>query len=192
MNETKWSETVLLVDADYVDRVAFDLIVNFERMLQRRIPQADLARWLECVALDGGLRPGGRQSIQAVLLHKEPEMKNFAPSLFAQLDGQAFAGELGEFMISCVQVEDMVTTDDLFADSLHVVSHAEEVRRLVLVPDTDRLYHRVKEGLRHATADQQVTLLTMQPLAGGPFRQEMLGYSLMAALGISASEIPQS
>ena len=57
MKEQKWSKNVILVDADYVDKVAFDLIVNFERMLGRRIPQADMARWLECVALDGGLRP---------------------------------------------------------------------------------------------------------------------------------------
>ena len=40
---------VIIVDADYIDRVAFNLIVNFERMLERRIPQADLARWMECV-----------------------------------------------------------------------------------------------------------------------------------------------
>ena len=57
MNNTKWSEIVILVDAEYVDKVAFDLIVNFERMLGRRIPQADMAQWLECIALDGGLRP---------------------------------------------------------------------------------------------------------------------------------------
>ena len=57
MNDTKWSEYVILVDAEYVDKVAFDMIVNFERMLERRIPQADTAQWLECVALDGGLRP---------------------------------------------------------------------------------------------------------------------------------------
>ena len=51
---------MMIVDADYVDRVAFDLTVNFERMLNRRIPQADLARWIDCVALDGGLREGER------------------------------------------------------------------------------------------------------------------------------------
>ena len=37
----------LLIDADYVERVAFDLIVNFERMLGRRIPPAPLADWLD-------------------------------------------------------------------------------------------------------------------------------------------------
>ena len=41
--EVKWSANVVLADADYVDTVAFNLIVNFERMIGRRIPQADIA-----------------------------------------------------------------------------------------------------------------------------------------------------
>ena len=74
MNNVKWSENVILVDADYVDKVAFDLTVNFERMIGRRIPQADMAKWLECVALDGGLREGENQT-QVVLLHKRQQME---------------------------------------------------------------------------------------------------------------------
>ena len=55
-NNTKWSRNVILVDGDYVDSVAFNLIVNCERMLGRRIPKADTARWIDCVALDCGMR----------------------------------------------------------------------------------------------------------------------------------------
>lgn len=36
---------------------------------------------------------------------------------------------------------------------------------------------------------KRITLLAMQPLTGGNFRQEILGYSLMTALGIKADEI---
>ena len=54
----KWCDNVIIADGDYIDKVAFDLIVNFERMIERRIPQADMARWIDCVALDGGLREG--------------------------------------------------------------------------------------------------------------------------------------
>ena len=54
IQDTKWSENVILVDADYVDKVAFNLTVNFERMIGRRIPKADMAKWIVCVALDGG------------------------------------------------------------------------------------------------------------------------------------------
>ena len=46
-NNIKWSENVIIADADYIDRVAFDLTVNFERMINRRIQPADMAQW-EC------------------------------------------------------------------------------------------------------------------------------------------------
>ena len=194
MKETKWESNVILVDADYVDKVAFDLTVNFERMIGRRIPQADMAQWLECVALDGGLRPqtsdvSHQTSIQVVLLHKHAQMDNFTPGRFAELDGKAFEGRLGEFLISCVPVEDLTTMDDLFVDSMQVVANAEEVKRLIVVPDAEHIYNKVREGLRHADPDKHVTVLAMQPMEGGNFRQEILGYSLMAALGIRSEEI---
>ena len=194
MKETKWESSVILVDADYVDKVAFDLTVNFERMIGRRIPQADMARWLECVALDGGLRPlpsdvSHRTSIQVVLLHKRAQMDNFAPGSFAELDGKAFEGRLGEFLMSCVPVEDLTTMDDLFVDSMQVIANAEEVQRLIVVPDAEHIYNKVRECLRHADPDKHVTVLAMQPMEGGNFRQEILGYSLMAALGIRSEEI---
>ena len=190
MNNTKWSEHVILVDAEYVDKVAFDLIVNFERMLGRRIPQADMAKWLECIALDGGLREGAHQT-QVVLIHEKnrQQMDNFLQGQFAQLDGKAFTGPLGEFLISCVQVEEMVTKDDLYIDSLQIIANAAEVQRLMVVADCDRIYNKVREALRQADPDKHITVFTMQPMASGNFRQEILGYSLMAALGIKAEEI---
>ena len=200
MNNTKWSEIVILVDAAYIDKVAFDLIVNFERMLGRRIPQADIAQWLEYIALDGGLRPidrgakqeaSGERTVQVVLLHdkKQQQLNNFLPSKFADLDGKAFSGQLGEFLISCVQVEEMVTKDDLYIDSLQIIANAAEVQRLMVVADSDRIYNKVREALRQADPDKHITVFTMQPMTSGNFRQEILGYSLMAALGIKAEEI---
>lgn len=50
------SENIIIADADYIDYVAFQLSVQFERMLNRRIPPADLSRWAINVALDGGVR----------------------------------------------------------------------------------------------------------------------------------------
>ena len=196
MNNTKWSEIVILVDAEYVDKVAFDLIVNFERMLGRRIPQADMAQWLECIALDGGLRSTANSqkptaTCQVVLIHdrNRQQMDNFQPGKFADLDGKAFSGQLGEFLISCVQVEEMVTKDDLYVDSLQIIANAAEVKRLMVVADSDRIYNKVREALRQADPDKHITVFAMQPMPNGNFRQEVLGYSLMAALGIKSEEI---
>jgi hypothetical protein len=120
---------------------------------------------------------------------KQQQLDNFLPGRFADLDGKAFSGQLGEFLISCVQVEEMVTKDDLYIDSLQIISNAAEVQRLMVVADSDRIYNKVREALRQADPDKHITVFTMQPMTSGNFRQEILGYSLMAALGIKAEEI---
>ena len=188
------SENVIIADAAFVDKVAFDLIVNFERMLERQIPQADMAKWVECVALDGGLRNGEHQTTVILTHDKETkEMKNFVPSRFSEeLEGKAFKGNLGEFEFSTPNGEGFVNKDDLFLDTLQTIMQLQDVKRVMVIPD-DAIYNNVREILRKAddeAADmKRVTVFAMQPMTGGAFRQEILGYSLMAALGIRGEEI---
>ena len=92
LQDIKWSENVILADADYIDKVAFNLSVNFERMLERQIPKADLARWIDCVALDGGMRHGEHETLVALIHQKtKTQLNNFAPSNYEEeLNGKAF------------------------------------------------------------------------------------------------------
>jgi len=194
IQEVKWSENVILVDGDYVDHVAFNLIVNFERMLERRIPKADMARWLECVALDGGLRPNSPVgNTQVILIHskEKQQLENFTPGDYeSELNGKAFEGQLGEFSLSAYPVEDLADADFFFVEALQLIAAQKEVKRLMVVPNAEDaiIYNKVREGLRSVGDEKRVTMFAMQPLAGGNFRQEILGYSLMAALGIKSEE----
>ena len=194
LQEGKWSENVILVDADYVDKVAFNLIVNFERMIGRRIPQADMARWLECIALDGGLRQGSHQT-QVVFIHQKAktEMENFVPGNYASdLTGKAFQGELGEFMLNAHTIEDIAYSEQLLIEALTLICQQKEVKRIMVIPNAEdpHIYNKVRETLRQVSDEEKrVTVFSMQPMTGGNFRQEILGYSLMAALGIRGDEI---
>lgn len=193
LENVRWSENVIVVDADYVDSVAFNLIVNFERMIGRRIPPADMARWVECVALDGGLRQGDHET-QVVLLHAKGKraMENFTPADYsAQLDGKAFKGNLGEFVFGAYPVESLVSKEEFLVDVVSLVCNQKEVKRVMVVPDVDKCYDMLRHALRHVDDDKRVTLFATQPLTGGNFRQEILGYSLMSALGIKADEIKE-
>lgn len=190
---TQWCENIIIADADHVDRVAFDLIVNFERMLMRRIPQADMARWLDCVALDGGVREGEEQT-QVVLIHGKAHgrMDNFKPSQYdTELDGKAFKDNLGEFTISSLAVENIVSKDDLVCEVLAAACSRKEVKRIMVVPDDGEMYDAVRHTLRRVDDDKRITVFAMQPMPGGNFRQEILGYSLMSALGIRAEELKE-
>ena len=191
MEERKLCENIILADADYIDKVAFDLTVNFERMIGRRIPKADMARWADCIALDGGIRQG-ENNIQVILIHNKEttRIENFAPSdIVKDLDGKAFKDNLGEFLFSAIPVEDMVDKEHLFCDSLMNVCSQPEVKRVMVIPNADEYYDGVRHALKNVDDDKRITVFAMQPMAGGNFRQEILGYSLMSALGIRSEEL---
>ena len=185
------NENVIIVDADFVDQVAFNLTVNFERMLERRVPPADLARWVECLVLDSGLREGDHKTTVVMIHDKSHEaLQNFVPSSYAnELDGKAFSGRLGEFEFHATTGEGFVSTSQLLIDTLQTVLAQQEVKRVMVVP-SDQACSEVGQVVRRQSQEhQQVTLFTMQPQPSAPCRQEMLGFSLMAALGISSAEI---
>lgn len=191
--QTPWSENLIIADADYIDQVAFNLIVNFERMIGRHIPQADLARWIDCIALDGGLREGENRT-QVVLIHNRDSkaLDNFVPADYEQeLRGKAFRDHLGEFVIDALPVEAMVSKDDMLIDILQTACAQQEVRRVMLIPDAEKagVYDDVRQALRYVDDSKRITVFAMQPMEGGNFRQEILGYSLMNALGIKGEEI---
>ena len=193
LTKANWSENVIIVDADYVDRVAFDLIVNFERMIGRRIHKADLAKWIDCVALDGGLREGEHDT-QVVLIHdkKQASLDNFVPANYdEELNGKAFKDHLGEFTVSSFPVEDITTATDFFLDTVAMVCAQKEVKRVMIIPDAENraLYADLRHTLQRVDDEKRITVFAMQPMEGGNFRQEILGYSLMNALGIRAEEL---
>ena len=193
LRNEKWSENVIIADADYVDRVAFDLTVNFERMLMRRVPKADLARWIDCIALDGGVSEGQNET-HVVLVHddKSTAMENFLPSEYdREINGKAFNDNLGEFLLTAVGVPELTSKDSMMLEMVQMVASRPEVKRIMLVPNGEEsnIYDTLRRALAHVDEEKRVTLFAMQPMPGGNFRQEILGYSLMSALGIKSEEL---
>lgn len=194
-DKIKWSENIIIADGDYIDYVAFDLIVNFERMLNRKIPTANFSQWAVNIALDGKLKPGNNET-QVVLLHDKEKaiLENFTPSSYeADLNNKAFKDEfLGEFLVnSIVTGEENTSKEAILSDLLQMLTTHEEVHRIMIIPNAEDTvtYNEVKKILEKVDDDEKrITVFTMQPMVGGNFRQEILGYSLMNAMGIKAEE----
>ncbi|MCM1313031.1 MAG: hypothetical protein NC252_09070 [Roseburia sp.] len=189
------SENVILIDAEYVDKVAFNLSVNFERMLERRIPKANLAHWLDCIALDGGIEPGENE-VQVIFLYNRNSgsLENFAPSdMKTEIGGMAFKDNLGEFAMEAYPVaDDMTTKEEFYMEALKVILDNKKTKRVMVLPDMETYGAAVKDFLcknRNKHKEKDVTLFAMEPQAGTGFGQQILGYSIMSALGISGTEI---
>lgn len=198
MERQQFKENVMLVDADYVDSVAADMRLNFSKMLGREIALADLASWLVCSALDGGIaedeQGNSQNEVQAILIRSlsKTSLDHFQPSnMLSGIDGQAFRDSyVGEFLLSVVPEEKpMAQTEPLFVESARYLKNSGEIKRLILVPDMAKYGAMLKEDLAEAEGGPETVILAMQPEEGRGFQGEILGYSLMHAIGIAPEEL---
>lgn len=184
---------VLLVDADYLDHMAFELTVNFERMLERRVQKLDISRWVDYVALDSGLRPGDNAEVQVVMLYSRDKsiLRNCSPAnLDTELNGTAIKTNIAEYCFaSCPVEKDMVSIGELYEQSLLALLHDEKNTQFMLVGDIANYGQQVRQALGEATARQQVMLFAPQAVSGFRCAQEILTYSLMAAMNIRSDEL---
>ncbi|MGL5937314.1 MAG: DUF6621 family protein [Phocaeicola sp.] len=191
-DKIQFDETVLLIDAAYLDKVSGDLSKHFGEILNRTLPQADLALLLECVALDAGTTLG-KKSIQVIFLYdkESKRMKNIKPSDFEkELHGMAFQSQLGEFTLSAYDATELATREALFLETITLLTESPDAKRLILIPFEEEYGNELPAILNKIEGKDKIVLFGMNPSENRiSFEWEMLGYSLLQSLGIKAEEI---
>lgn len=191
-NEMNFAETVMLVDAAYLNRVCGDLKKHFSTVLGRELPKTDLPVLMECLALDAGLQ-FGENNIQVLLIYdKESEnMSTCQPGdLRQELNNVAFKSHLGEFAFYSFEPSDMAGRDELFLESLRVVADAKDVKRLIAVPAEEEYGNEVPAILNKVDGKDGMTVFGMNPPTEAiAYQWEMLGFAVLQALGIKADEL---
>ena len=188
----KFAPTVMLIDACYLNKVGNDIRQHFAPIVNRELPQADLAALLEYMALDAGVQTGENE-IQVIFIY-EPglgEMTFCTPSaLEKDLNNVAFKGTLGEFSLYAFQPSELATREELFAESLQLLGESKDTRRLIVVPDEEGYGQKVYELTAKMKGKEDVMVLGMNPPQKEcACRFEMLGFAVLQALGIRADEL---
>ena len=180
---------VILVDMDYADGIANGFASHISERIGRKLPQADLAEWLVCCALDSGMHPeGGVQVLFLHSLHKK-RLDSFCPNVFSEIDGKAFRDDrMGEFMMSCIKDESPEGDVPFVQECLRALLSDKVVKRLAVVTDDTTC----RETLHNVSYDPQrhvVFQLSMEPATTEGVESLSLGYSLLHAFGVGADEI---
>lgn len=191
-NEMKFAETVILIDAAYVDRVAVDLSRHFGEVVGRKLPKADLPVLLECLSLDGGILLG-ENIIQVLFIYDKESrrMDAFQPSdLEKELNNVAFRSQLGEYTLYSFEPSDMAAREELFLESLKIVADAKEVKRMIVVPAEEEYGDKVPAILNKVEGKEKMTVFGMNPPEKEvSYQWEMLGFGVLQSLGIKADEL---
>ncbi|BEG99127.1 DUF6621 family protein [Bacteroides sedimenti] len=187
----KMAETVMLIDAAFLNFVTEDLKKNFERMLSRKLQDIDLSHLFTYLALDAGITEG-KNDIQVFFIYDDEsaQLKHAQPSdLAKELNGVAFNNEFGEFSFNTFQPEGMATREELFLESLKVVKDAEGTKRIVVLSFNEEYESEVLSILKEVKEKEVIQFRMSEPQEEVSFRCEILAYPLMHSLGIRGDEL---
>ena len=191
-NELKFAEKVILIDAAYINKVTKDLSQHFGQVIGRELPKADLAIFLECVAMDAAIQPGDNV-LQVLFVYDKDEnkMDTFNPSdLKKELNDVAFKSQLGEFQLNAFEPSDMADRESFFLEAVKLVADAKEVKHLVVVPSESEYGDKLPEIFDKVDGKESIHVLGMNPpVSSDKYQWEMLGYAVLQALGIRSDEI---
>ncbi|MCQ2197721.1 MAG: hypothetical protein MJZ60_09405 [Bacteroidaceae bacterium] len=197
MEQSQFKETVLLVDANYLDVVAGEMRAFLSGEAKLQVPVADLPVWMVNATMgvlwekSADEKPDySQQEVQIVLVCEKERttLQNFVPSdLMKEVDGMAFREEqFGEFQMSVVQDEHLLEGEPLMVESVEMLLTSRAVKHLIVVADPDKGMEAVRDIVKNT--DKDVELLDMRA-ANQNGKPSVLGISLLYALGISPEQL---
>lgn len=184
-------ETVMLIDASFLNFVINDIKKAFEGMLNRPLKTVDLSELMTYLALDAGVGEGENR-IQILLIYDRDTKKfvNCQPSdLDKELNDTAFKNQFGEFCFNSFQPEDMATLEQLYLESLKVVGEAKSVKKLILVSNNEEYGEKMMTELPEREDLEIVQFRMNEPGGQISVHWELLIYPVMQALGIRGDEL---
>ena len=188
----QFAPNVMLIDAAYLNQVVGDMRTHFSHVLNRELPQADLARLLECIGMDAGMR-GTDNAIQVIFIYDAqlPKFTACAPSdLEKELHNVAFKGSLGEFSIYSFQPSEMASCEELFIESLQLVGACKETTCIMAIPDEAGYGAKMETYVKEMKGKNTVSLFGMNPPKGEVhYDFQILGFAILQALGVTPDEL---
>ena len=189
--QIKLSETVVLIDAAFLNFVITDMKGYFEKTLQRSLQEIDLSMLTTYLTLDAGITEG-KNEVQFLFVYDKDSshLVHCHPSdLEKELNGVAFQSPYGEYSFASVPYEGMVSREELFLDLLAIVSDSADVKRMIVVSFNEEYGKKVTDALHEVKGKEIIQFRMNEPEASVEYKWDMLAFPVMQALGIRADEL---
>ena len=189
--QIKLSETVVLIDAAFLNFVITDMKGYFEETLQRSLQEIDLSMLTTYLTLDAGITEG-KNEVQFLFVYDKDSghLVHCHPSdLEKELNGVAFQSPYGEYSFASVPSEGMVSREELFLDLLAIVSDSADVKRMIVVSFNEEYGKKVSDALHEVKGKEIIQFRMNEPEVQVEYKWDMLAFPVMQALGIRAEEL---
>ncbi|MDD3037366.1 DUF6621 family protein [Bacteroides sp.] len=189
--QIKLSETVVLIDAAFLNFVIMDMKGYFEKTLQRSLQEIDLSMLTTYFTLDAGIVEG-KNEVQFLFVYDKDSamLQHCQPSnLKNELNGVAFQSPYGEYSFASVPSEGMVSRENLFLDLLSIISDSTDVKKMIVISFNEEYGDKVTMALNEIKQKEVIQFRMNEPETPVEYEWDMLAFPIMQALGIKADEL---
>lgn len=189
--QIKLSETVVLIDAAFLNFVILDMKKFFEMNLQRSFQEIDLSMLTMYLTLDAGVVEG-KNEVQFLFVYDKDStmLQHCQPSnLNTELNGVAFQSPYGEYSFASVPSEGMVSREDLFLDMLSIISDSADVKKMIVISFNEEYGDEVTMVLNEVKEKEVIQFRMNEPETPVEYEWVILAFPIMQALGIKADEL---
>lgn len=190
--QIKLPETVILIDAAFLNLIITDVKRHFEKALNRSLQEIDLSILTTYLTLDSGITEGDND-VQILFVYDKESTRlvHCQPSdMVEELNGIAFRCIYGEYSFATVPSEGMVSRGDLFLDLLSIISDSADVKKMIIVSFNEEYGRKVEEALCKVKGKEICQLRMNEPETSVNYEWDILAYAVMRSLGIKAEELP--
>ena len=178
--QIKLAETVVLIDAAFLNFVITDIKGYFEETLHRSLQEIDLSM------LTIYIITADKDTTILLFIH-------FSIFIFfhhrLRLHKQAYQSPYGEYSFASVPSEGMVSREDLFLDLLSIVSDSADVKRMIVISFNEEYGKKVTDALHEVKGKEVIQFRMNEPELPVDYKWDMLAFPVMQALGIKAEEL---
>lgn len=187
----KLSETVVLIDAAFLNFVITDLKNYFEEKLARTLQDIDVSVLTTYMMLDAEMCDQ-KNDVQFLIIYdaKSSNLIHCHPSaLKDELNGVAFQSPFGEYSFASVPSEGMVSREELFLDLLSIVADSADVKKMIVASFNEEYGDKVSDILNDVEGKDVLQFRMNEPDSPVNYKWDMLAFSVMQALGVKAEEL---
>lgn len=191
--QIRLSETVVLVDAAFLNLVISETKTYFEESLHRSLHEIDMTQLAVDMTLDAGLKEG-KNAVQFLIVYDDnsTQLVHCQPfDLKADLNGVAFQCPFGEYVFASVPSEGMVSRENLFLDLLSIVADSTDVKRMIVVSFNEEYGEKVTDFLRGVKHKEIFQLRMDNPDSQVEYKWSMLAFPVMHALGVMSDDLQE-
>ncbi len=189
-NKEQFSETVLLIDAAYLENVTKEIKIIYEKKMGRELSLINLLELFTNLSVSCNLAPSDN-NVDVLLVHstKQTHFSYCSPALLKASHNMTYANELGNYSSVTFTVDENADLSTKYLETLQSICQRPEIQRIGIVGATNETMEAITHIIEQTDGKDFTVFDLVKTEDAGTFRIAPILFPVIAALGVTPDDL---